>query len=334
MDFFERVAELRARTRARSRSRPSSRAASPVSSHLGDRAIVLADGRMEGFVGGSCSRDIVRRQGARAIRTRHAAARADSSRAAPEPTTSIRPGPSSCRWAARREGAVDVYIEPHLPPRRLIVVGFTPVAETLARLGATLEGIDVTRVVAATTNALTSTPIDGRRIARSTGSRERLAAIEAPASARALVAVVASQGHYDEAALEVLLAARARVRRSAREPQARRDSSTARRSRRRSPRSVWRACATRSGSTSARARRAKSRSRSSPQIVADARDRRRREPCDRGRDLTRRIPSAEWRSRPPRTASRPRRPPLRASAARTADSVPSDPERYATAGHA
>ena len=34
----------------------------PVSSHLGDRAIVFADGRMEGFVGGSCSRDIVRRQ--------------------------------------------------------------------------------------------------------------------------------------------------------------------------------------------------------------------------------------------------------------------------------
>ena len=33
------------------------------------------------------------------------------------------------------EGAVDVYIEPHLPPRRLIVVGFTPVADAARPLG-------------------------------------------------------------------------------------------------------------------------------------------------------------------------------------------------------
>ena len=41
----------------------------PVSAHLGDRAIVLADGRMQGFVGGSCSRDIVRRQAVEAMRS-------------------------------------------------------------------------------------------------------------------------------------------------------------------------------------------------------------------------------------------------------------------------
>jgi xanthine dehydrogenase accessory factor len=45
---------------------------SPVSSHLGDRALVFADGHMEGFVGGSCSRDIVRRQALAAIRPKSA----------------------------------------------------------------------------------------------------------------------------------------------------------------------------------------------------------------------------------------------------------------------
>ena len=42
----------------------------PVSAHLGDRAIVYADGRMEGFVGGACSREIARKQALEAIRVR------------------------------------------------------------------------------------------------------------------------------------------------------------------------------------------------------------------------------------------------------------------------
>ena len=34
----------------------------PVSAQVGDKALIHADGRMEGFVGGACSREIVRRQ--------------------------------------------------------------------------------------------------------------------------------------------------------------------------------------------------------------------------------------------------------------------------------
>ena len=40
----------------------------PVSSHLGDRALIHNDGRMEGFVGGSCSREIVRKQSLEVLR--------------------------------------------------------------------------------------------------------------------------------------------------------------------------------------------------------------------------------------------------------------------------
>ena len=42
---------------------------SPVSSHLGDRAIVRADGTTEGFVGGACSREVVCRHALDAMRT-------------------------------------------------------------------------------------------------------------------------------------------------------------------------------------------------------------------------------------------------------------------------
>jgi xanthine dehydrogenase accessory factor len=99
------------------------------------------------------------------------------------------------------EGAADVYLEPHLPARRLIVAGFTPVAEALVRVGSALE-YDVVRVV------------DDRELDEFTGATERvltvgglrafLAELSGPELTRT-AAVVASLGHYDETALDALL---------------------------------------------------------------------------------------------------------------------------------
>jgi xanthine dehydrogenase accessory factor len=107
--------------------------------------------------------------------------------------------PMSCT----SEGAVDVYIEPRIPLRRLVVVGFTPVADALARLAVTLD-YDIVRVVV-DDELRDVAPLGGVRVV---GLRELPDFLEAmPAEAlEALVAIVASQGHYDEAALEVLLA--------------------------------------------------------------------------------------------------------------------------------
>ena len=69
MDFFEQVAALRREGQSFALATVVARRA-PVSAHLGDRAIVFADGRMEGFVGGACSREIVRQQALDALRTR------------------------------------------------------------------------------------------------------------------------------------------------------------------------------------------------------------------------------------------------------------------------
>jgi xanthine dehydrogenase accessory factor len=194
---------------------------SPVSSHLGDRALVFPDGHMEGFVGGSCSRDIVRRQALGAIRTRRpvllqirngtvASAPGcdhdhDDGPAAGAPPRDAEPGAPTERvvipMSCSSEGAVDVYIEPRVPLRRLVIVGFTPVADALARLASALD-YNVVRVVAddelrdvGDAQEIRTIPIGGLHdFVAALGEHER----------EALVAVVASQGHYDELALEEL----------------------------------------------------------------------------------------------------------------------------------
>ncbi len=214
MPFFDRIAALE-RDHASFAIATVVARRSPVSSHLGDRALVFADGRMEGFVGGSCSRDIVRRQALGAIRSRQpvllqirpesAPARPDAFSAAPaddddgrQPSITERVViPMSCS----SEGAVDVYIEPRVPLRRLVVVGFTPVAEALATVASALD-YDVVRVVVED-ELRDLTPLAGVRVVSVTGLRDFVNALS-DGERESLVAVVASQGHYDELALEVL----------------------------------------------------------------------------------------------------------------------------------
>ena len=173
----------------------------PVSAHLGDRAIVRADGRMEGFVGGSCSRDIVRRQALDAIRTGRARLLQirpdlDAAHDGDAETVVI---PMTCT----SEGAVDVYIEPHLPSRTVLVIGYTPVAEEFARIAALLESYRVIRVLA--TEELRDLAPDAAASAIALSELPALLAKLDGAERARLTAVVASQGHYDERALSSLL---------------------------------------------------------------------------------------------------------------------------------
>ncbi len=201
-DFFGRAADLeRART-------PFALAIvvkreSPVSSHLGDRAIVFADGRMQGFVGGSCSRDIVRRQAVDALRSGMPRLVQIRPGEDPEPTRIDRQTVVVGMTCAS-EGEVEVYIEPHLPARTLIVVGFTPVADELARFGAQLEGYRVVRVVDRNESHALAADTGNAPVAVD-GLRELFAGMD-PGDRARVAAVIASQGHYDETALEALLA--------------------------------------------------------------------------------------------------------------------------------
>jgi xanthine dehydrogenase accessory factor len=204
MQFFDRLAELELGRCAFAVATVVARR-SPVSSHLGDRAVIHADGRMEGFVGGSCSRDIVRREALRALRAgkpRLLQIRPDDSGPDPSPglvDAELVTVPMGCA----SNGAVDVYIEPHLPPRLLVVVGYTPVGDALARVAAVSREFDVVRAVV-DEELRDLEPVAGVRVVSLGELPSFLGALDRGARAR-VIAIVASQGHYDEAALETLL---------------------------------------------------------------------------------------------------------------------------------
>jgi xanthine dehydrogenase accessory factor len=141
---------------------------------------------MEGFVGGSCSRDAVCRHAVAAIRTGRPRLLQIRTDGLDEPQP---PGESDrivIPMGCASEGALDVYVEPHLPPRVLLAIGQTPVAHELARIAGLLEGYRVTQ-------------------ATSAGElRDAIGALD-PSERSGAVAVVATQGTYDETALKLLL---------------------------------------------------------------------------------------------------------------------------------
>jgi xanthine dehydrogenase accessory factor len=109
------------------------RCVAPSSARPGDRAIVLGDGTIDGFVGGSCADATVRLQALRTLETG-------------EPVL-VRILPGDAGALADEDGAVvvsnpclsggalELFIEPHLPAPRIAVAGESPVARALADLG-------------------------------------------------------------------------------------------------------------------------------------------------------------------------------------------------------
>ena len=203
MHFFHRLAELE-RDRAAFATATVVARQSPVSAHLGDRALIYADGRMEGFVGGSHARDIVRREALRTMRT----GKPILLQILPKEGSDVGPSPTDAErirvpMGCESNGAVDVYIEPHLPARLLLIVGYTPIAEALARLGAASREYEVVRAVR-DDEGRDIDALPGVRIIDLDSLRAYLQSI-APEDRARLVAIVASQGHYDELALEAVL---------------------------------------------------------------------------------------------------------------------------------
>ena len=201
MDLFEQLAALRREGQAFALATVVARRA-PVSAHLGDRAIVYADGRMEGFVGGACSREIIRQQALDAMKTR-------CSR-----LVSIQPDTNDSGTSTGEhvvvamtcvsEGAIDVYVEPFVQARRIVVVGATPVAESLAQLARSMN-YDVVRVVDG--RELRDIEQEVAALGVTVVTLDALQAILQTSGAGGgdLSAVVVSQGHYDEEALEPIL---------------------------------------------------------------------------------------------------------------------------------
>jgi xanthine dehydrogenase accessory factor len=151
----------------------------PSSGQLGSRAIITADGEVQGWIGGACAEPVVIREARQVIadgepRLLLLGTPDQFGEKVPEGMTVV---PIACQ----SEGALEVFIEPVQVAPRLVIVGRSPMAQTLADLAGVL----------------------GWRTALM-DSREFSAA---DADGRSMV-VVATQGHGDEEVMEQAVAAR------------------------------------------------------------------------------------------------------------------------------
>lgn len=163
----------------------------PSSGKPGARALIDASGRVRGWLGGACAEPTVIREALASLTD------GDPRLLQLGPTEEFggRVGNHvvSVPMACESEGAMEVYLEPVVPAPQLIVIGRSPGAEALVRLGevlgwrATLVD-DEAGLHPDVDNVITDLDLG------SLGITERD------------FIVVATQGHYDEVALEAALA--------------------------------------------------------------------------------------------------------------------------------
>ncbi|MGD0082369.1 MAG: XdhC family protein [Acidimicrobiales bacterium] len=122
------------------------RAERPTSAKAGDVAVVLADGTVEGFVGGECAEASVRHRALEALETGQPVLLRISPGASPgtAPAPDGPPGADGTQGASQglitlhnpclSGGTLEIFLEPDLPPAVLVVHGDSPIALALASL--------------------------------------------------------------------------------------------------------------------------------------------------------------------------------------------------------
>ncbi len=127
------------------------RAQRPTIAEAGNAALVLSDGTIEGFVGGSCAEHSVRAYALKAMQSGEAvllrilpfgeegAPDAEGEEVARED------GAVTVQNPCLSGGAIEVFLEPALAAPRVLVDGETPIVRAIGRIGAEL-GLDVVGV--------------------------------------------------------------------------------------------------------------------------------------------------------------------------------------------
>ncbi|WP_431908207.1 XdhC family protein [Nonomuraea jabiensis] len=111
------------------------RAQRPTSAKAGDRALVLPDGTIEGFVGGVCATDTVRAQGLRLLELR-SVGRATLLRITPEAgEPHEEEGLVAVGQPCLSGGTLEIFLEAVLPPVLIHVYGDSPIARAFTAVG-------------------------------------------------------------------------------------------------------------------------------------------------------------------------------------------------------
>jgi xanthine dehydrogenase accessory factor len=162
----------------------------PTSGKPGDKAIIHADGTMWGWIGGGCAQPVVAKEALKALADgRPRLVRISSS------ADGQKEGIVDYTMTCHSGGALDIYIEPVLPRPHLVILGRSPVAQTLARLGRTI-GYAISVVAS---EAAGEGFADAELIEAKDFTLPRIAD-----ASRAFI-VVSTQGEGDEEALEQAL---------------------------------------------------------------------------------------------------------------------------------
>jgi xanthine dehydrogenase accessory factor len=165
----------------------------PSSGQQGSKAIVSADGRVSGWLGGACAEPAVVREALRSLGD----GQPRLMFVGPADELIPREGVVSVPIACQSEGALEIYVEPMLPKPELVVVGRSPAVGALTAIGRSLGW----RTVVVD---------EGGSAADHPHADRMLTSLEEMAEGltEASLVVVATQGRYDEAALEHALRAR------------------------------------------------------------------------------------------------------------------------------
>lgn len=168
----------------------------PSSGQPGNQAVITADGKIRGWLSGACSESVVRREAGKALESgepqlvllgspEELAARANDA------ITLV-------KMTCQSEGAIELFIEPMLPKPHLVIIGRTPLVGTLATLAGTLGWRTVI--------------VDDKGDAGAHPQADRVVTtldLAAAGVTEGSFIVVATQGQYDELAVDKALETKA-----------------------------------------------------------------------------------------------------------------------------
>jgi len=161
----------------------------PISGKPGNKAIIQADGKIWGWIGGGCAQPVVVNEALKAL------AEGQPRLIRISPSSSPEEGIVDYTMTCHSGGTLDIFIEPVLPKPQVLILGRSPVAQTLVRLAKTIgyavsvAAPDANRDAFPDADLLQTTlDLSQMKITSST------------------FIVVSTQGHCDEEALEAALA--------------------------------------------------------------------------------------------------------------------------------